>query len=30
MNVVALLASRRADNINGSEFIIDGGLLKAV
>jgi NAD(P)-dependent dehydrogenase (short-subunit alcohol dehydrogenase family) len=28
--VVTLLASRRADNINGSEFIIDGGLLKAV
>lgn len=27
--VVTLLASRRADNINGSEFIIDGGLLKA-
>ncbi|MEU1289220.1 SDR family NAD(P)-dependent oxidoreductase [Kitasatospora sp. NPDC005856] len=28
--VVTLLASRRVDNINGSEFIIDGGLLKAV
>lgn len=28
--VVTLLASRRADNVNGSEFVIDGGLLKAV
>jgi NAD(P)-dependent dehydrogenase (short-subunit alcohol dehydrogenase family) len=27
--VVTLVASRKAANINGSEFIIDGGLLKA-
>ena len=27
--VVALIASRKIPNLNGSEFIIDGGLLKA-